>query len=57
VALAKKDNTKIVTHEAKDEHTILGINTKAELVAMEKILKQKKKGLLFTLKVTMYLKN
>lgn len=42
VALAKKDNTKIVTHEAKDEHTILGINTKAELVAMEKILKQKK---------------
>ena len=42
VALAKKDNTKIVTHEAKDEHTISGINSKAELVAMEKIMKQKK---------------
>jgi len=42
VALAKKDNVKIVTHEAKNESTISGINCKAELVSMEKIMKQKK---------------
>ena len=42
VALAKKDNTKIVTHEAKNESTISGINSKAELIAMETIMKQKK---------------
>ena len=42
VALAKKDNTKIVTHEAKNESTISGINSKAELIAMEKIMKQTK---------------
>ncbi len=42
VALAKKDNTKIVTHKAKNESTVSGINSKAELIAMEKIMKQKK---------------
>jgi bifunctional UDP-N-acetylglucosamine pyrophosphorylase/glucosamine-1-phosphate N-acetyltransferase len=31
-----------VTHEAKNESTISGINSKAELIAMEKIMKQKK---------------
>ena len=42
VALAKKDQTKLVTPEAKNESTISGINSKAELIAMEKIMKQKK---------------
>ena len=42
VALAKKDNTKIVTYEAKNESTVSGINSKAELTAMEKIMKQKR---------------
>jgi len=42
VALAKKDNIKIVTHEAKNESTISGVNSKAELLGMEKIMKQKK---------------
>ena len=42
VALAKKDNIKVVTHEAKNETTISGINSKAELVSMEKFMNQKK---------------
>ena len=42
VDLAKRDNVKIHTYEAKNEITISGINSKVELIAMEKMIKQKK---------------
>lgn len=42
VDLAKKDRIKIETYKAKDESTISGINSKVELIAMEKMMKEKK---------------
>ena len=42
VDLAKKDRIKIETYKAKDESTISGINSKVELIAMEKLMKEKK---------------